>query len=448
MTTRRDFMRTAALGTAGAALSAGSAASLIPGLAQARTIAHGTVGTASFTYPGKELFDSFIPGQGDRNQVTLRQMLKDLGTPDFDVERYINSRQGAHLMKHSRMMMTMKDDMDPKVLAFWRGYGKGLIKTVHDLDTPRPWAAYVPVSALRPENRHRTYPLMLQIHEKGSLMGESYGHAFVCAEDEVILIAPFISGVSRSSRPGGNQIAQLGRTPENVDDVWAILQKAVDMFPVDRRRIYSTGFSHPGWMSTWLTMQHPEFFAGHMLNSHPWAYVWDFPGADLVARARKVKMPFIDIVGMKDYGFVYPVTSAVNQMTRNGHDHDRTAEQALLRPNFWFDINDCPPLSMEEARAAQGRAAGTPEHEIGMPLHHAQVVRIDDTRHFIGDSPSRDGVVRTRWIGIENVPHWPAGSYARLAWDFVKHFSRDPRTSASLWDGRTTPATPALTLQS
>lgn len=435
MTTRRQFI------TRGATACVSSL--FMPSLVRAAATAG-----ATYDYPGKELYEALIPGQPAGAATSLRTMLEHMGTPDFDLNRYINSRQGEHLIKHSRLMMTYQDDMAPQVVEFWRTYGKGLIKTVHDLDTEHPWAAYIPVSSLRPENRNRTYPMMFQIHEKPSLMGESYGHAFVCADDEVILISPFVKGISRSARPGGNVIGNLGRTPQDVSWCWDIIQKAIGMFPVDRSRIYSTGFSRPGWMSTWLTMQHPEFFAGHMLNSHPWAYVWDFPPADMVERATKVKIPFIDIVGQKDYGFVYPVTSAVNQLTRNGHDHDRTAEQAILRPNFWFGINDCPSVSMDEALSTKALPDNDPSRHIGMPLANKQVVAIDDTRHFIGDSPSRDGVIRTRWICIENVPHWPAGSYARLAWDFVKHFSRDTQTGASVWDGKTTPITSDLTMKS
>jgi poly(3-hydroxybutyrate) depolymerase len=418
-------------------------------------IAQEQAGAETYEYPEKQLFDrpfASIPNSG----MTLRGLLQRMSAPDpaVDIEKYINSRQGEHLIKHSRMMILYREGMDQSVLNFWKGYGKGLVKQIHDTDTPHPWASYVPVSAFRPENRHRTYPLVFQSHQKVDLMGESYGHAFVCAEDEVILVAPFsvVPAAQQPDHPYPNSPAMVlfppdGSTP-NLDFLWTILQKAVGTLPVDHSRIYATGFSMPGEMIVELTLEHPATFAGMIISPNMWPYRWNLPSREKIARMAEIKMPIINIAGKSDYGRPFPVYSAMNEDTPNGHDHDRTSEEALKRPNIWLAVNDCPAVTMEQALATKGLPHDNAQYHVGMPLTNPKTVAIDDTRHFIGDTASRDKVVRMRYVVMENVPHWPAGSFARIGWDFIKHFSRNTSTLESVWDGKDTPITGSLTMMS
>ncbi|MET8947896.1 alpha/beta hydrolase [Streptomyces sp. NPDC004542] len=388
-------------------------------------------------------FDERLPGlAGERD--TLRLTLEAMGDHTFDVDRYINSRQGRHFLEHN-VLLDHTDGMDPRVLRFWRTFGKGLVKRLHDADTDAPWYSYVPVSAFAPENRDRRYPLLLQVNRKTDLVAETYGHVFEAARDEVIVVipkaGPTMPGFVRDfSKPVyGDGPRELPPT----DDLWHVLRRATEELPSDTARTYVTGFSFPGFRAVGLALRHPEAIAGVVLNAHLYPFIWDLPGGELAERAAQLHMPLINIAGLCDYGHPYPVHHEQFEETNNGHDHDRTAQEAVDHANFWFGLNDCPAVdlgtALETARFPDERAA---ERTIGVPSAAAATLRLDDTPHHFVDVTARDGVPRVRLVAIENCPHWPHGTFARLGWDFIRHFSRDPVSGASVWDGQPEPFAP------
>jgi hypothetical protein len=76
------------------------------------------------------------------------------------------------------------------------------------------------------------------------------------------------------------------------------------------------------------------------------------------------------------------------------------------------------------------------EREIGAPVSRSKIAKIDDTEYYFGDFVSKDGVYRTRFISMDNIPHFVFGSMAEVTWQFLKHFSRDIKTGESKVDGK------------
>jgi poly(3-hydroxybutyrate) depolymerase len=310
------------------------------------------------------------------------------------------------------------------------------VKEIHDQNTAHPWVSYIPCSAFLPENRNRKYPYLFQVNFKNDLLAEGYGHAYVCAEDEVILVYPLVSSSWKEPTVRG----QEGRTMPKASDYWPMIDKSVEELPVDKTRMYVTGFSFPGFRAVALALERPGFFAALLLNAHLFPYIWDLPDQDAVQQLRKYKLPIINIAGMCDYGHPYPVYHAQHQLTNNGHDHDRTSETAMTRPNFWFQVNDCPEISLQEALATKSfDDSRMAERTIGLPSMHAGTMKVNDTNHHFADFESRDGVIRTRLVAVENCPHWMHGGFARMQWEFCRHFSRDAVTHESVWDGIAAP---------
>lgn len=387
-------------------------------------------------------FDVELPGLTGEGG-TLRTTLRAMGDHTFDVDRYIGSEQGRHFLEHN-VLLDHSDGMSASVQEFWRRHGKGLVKSLHDADGEAPWYSYVPVSA--EHDPERRYPLLLQVNRKSDLVAETYGHVFEAARDEVIVVIP----QARAAMPGfvkdfakpvyGDGPRELPPT----DDLWDVLQRAVAELPVDPARIYVTGFSFPGFRAVGLALRHPETIAAVLLNAHLYPFIWDLPGGELLRRASELHLPLVNIAGLCDYGHPYPVHHEQFEETNNGHDHDRSAQQALDHANLWFAVNGSRPFGLAEALATadlgDDRAA---ERTIGVPSVDAATLVLDDTAHHFVDVRSEDGVPRTRLVAIENCPHWPHGTFARLGWNFVRHFSRDPATGRSIWDGVEEPFAPA-----
>lgn len=382
-----------------------------------------------YSYEGIELLDKKT---SNLQEGTLKNMLCRMGDGTFDYEKYHHSKQGESFVRLNRLMVEYEDGLCPEVLEFWREYGQGTVKEYHDMDTDRPWVSYVPVSAALPQNKDKKYPYLFQVNFKGDLMAEGYGHAFVCAEDEVILVYPLVKPDWSEPVVRGHE----GRQMPKATDYWPIIDKSVDMLPVDKSRMYVTGFSFPGFRAVALAFERPTFFAAILLNAHLFPYIWDLPDSVKTGELMEAKMPMINIAGLCDYGHPFPLYHAQHEETNNGHDHDRTSEEAITRPNFWFKVNACSQISLEEAmetkQYAEERMA---ERVVGLPATKAATSVINDTNHHFTDFASDDGIIRTRFVAVENCPHWMHGDFARLQWGFCKHFTRDTATGKSVWDG-------------
>lgn len=381
-------------------------------------------------YEERTWFDRKLSTLDGEKQDTLRDLLVAMGDNTFDDEFYISSQQGAHFLKHHQLLLKYRDGMDNGVRNFWRNYGKGLIKELHDTDTDTPWMSYVPVSAHLPENRGKKYPLLFQVNRKTDFLAEGYGHAFICAEEEVILVYPYIY----PNTPVKLSLADEGRAMPKGENILKILERCLEQLPVDQGRMYLAGFSSPGFRAAAFACQHPSLFAGVMLNSFLFPYFWDLPSEEEQKEMGRCRIPVININGKCDYGRPVPVYQDLHENTNNGHDHDRTMEEAMLRPNLWFKANDCPTISLDKALETRTFSSERQaEKEIGLPCPKAYTHVIDDVNHYIADFPSRDGIVRVRLIAVENCPHWMHGSFARLQWNFIRHFSRDLSTGASIY---------------
>ncbi|NMO96575.1 hypothetical protein [Paenibacillus lemnae] len=389
-----------------------------------------------YNYENKEWFERPLKTLEDEGRKTLHELLVDMGDHTFNYEKYLHSKQGEHFLFHNQLLVKYTHGMDKGVLDFWKHYGKGLVKEIHDTDTDTPWVSYVPVSAYLPENKDRKYPYLFQMNRKTDFIAESYGHAFVCAEEEVILVYPYV----QPGAPFKLSLASEGRKMPSSDIYLKILDKSMEQLPVDRSRVYLTGFSSPGFRAVALACERPSLFAGIMLNSFLLPFIWDLPSEKKMAEMAACKLPIINIAGLCDYGQPYPVYQSQSGETNNGLDHNRTSEEAISRPNMWFRINDCPAVTLDEALATRDYGEDRrAEREVGIPASEAATVIIDDTNHYFADIESRDGIIRTRFIAVDNCPHWMHGSFARIQWDFVKHFSRDVSTGNSIFDGTPAP---------
>jgi hypothetical protein len=53
-------------------------------------------------------------------------------------------------------------------------------------------------------------------------------------------------------------------------------------------------------------------------------------------------------------------------------------------------------------------------------------------KHYEGTLYDKNGTAMIYMTGIEDQPHWPAASWAEMAWNFMKQFARNSDGSLTI----------------
>lgn len=378
--------------------------------------------------------------------------IRDLYTkfcPQVDLEALKNSDFFPALERMMEPVLDVPDERSPEVMAYWAK--RGIVKEFHGYDVPmdwdeyarktgyrwqaekynikqnehKIWTSFVPVSAFRPENKDRKYPVVFALHGacNNIFLVEGWGFVQEAAQREWIVIIPSME----------------------LDDILEeILQEAKKLYPVDESRVYATGFSYGGWASNRLGNQRPDIFAAVGPCGAPMDSAYNegvegdrepIPPFDGVARAPALGtyMPIINVYGDLD-GNRFPFYDFSGKKFPLGQLE--TPADLVGSVNHWARVNDAPEFRVEDVLALKGRTDISPaERDIGLPLAAdcRQSYVSDGVQYHTADLKSRDGVARIRILAEMNIPHWPTPEMARRILEFFSHFSRDPVTKASVY---------------
>lgn len=376
-------------------------------------------------------------------------------------------KEGGYIDAVDRMMepITMSlDDHSPEVIAYWAK--QGMVKEFHGANNPMSWTEYekdtgyhwrdtekqapqnafkkwnsfVPVSAFRPENKDKKYPVVIMLHGGFNPISviDGWGVPQEAAKREWIVIAPSLE----------------------LDDVLdEILQEAKELYPIDESRIYVCGFSYGGFMSNFLGNKRPDVYAAVCPCGAPLSNGFvdkaigpepqtPFDGVPR-ALAMNTYMPVMNIAGNLD-GCRFPLFS----VGENNNSPVRATKEGLIEGfNSWLKVNKAKEMSLEEVEAlgrkvkavypdkkpsdcyASGEGFTEEEANLGFPLEEGcgEKVVADGITNYIGSFPSEDGIVRTKVMVEMNMPHWPTPEMARQMFDFFSHFKRDRQTGESIY---------------
>lgn len=371
--------------------------------------------------------------------------IRDLYTtfnPEVDLEAL---KTGGYLKALEQMMepvLMSLDDQAPEVIAYWAKHG--MVKEFHgrnvpmswseykittgydwkkpDFDTPqnytKGWNSFVPVSAFAPENSGRRYPVVVVLHGGFNPISiiDGWGFPQEAAKREWIVIAPAIE----------------------LDDVLdEILEEAEKLYPIDKSRIYITGFSYGGFMTNTIACKRPDVYAAAAPCGAPLSNGWVDKAIggepqtpfDGVYRGKSY-MPVMNVIGNLD-GHRFPYYDYHGFMKNK--DGPETLIQGL---NHWCAVNQAPEISLEEVLALKGRKdISKAEENIGLPLSpdSRQTVIADGITNYIANLKSLDGVVRIKIMCEMNMPHWPTPEMVRQIFSFFSHFSRNRETGESIY---------------
>ena len=294
---------------------------------------------------------------------------------------------------------------------------------------PRTWYEYVPA---RLRNATDPVPLVFYLHGInccGLYGAEQSGWIKIAERDGVAVVFP---DATIEDRWNGWDDRRL---PSDMDFVMALIEHMDQVVPVDRRRIYVSGFSMGSMMSSALASAHPEVFAGAIaLNGPHQSYLTTLDQSapmllafkrtsvlrDLalsdeetsplraVADAKKdafaYRMPFVQFAGLCDgmglpSGRTWPLTEA-----------DESLWKGTLR--YWLAYNDCGELAFD-ATTPSGFASDTLEQE-------------GDRFNVQGWRSADEGApVLYRFVTVERLEHAVDPRALELGWAYVRDFARE-----------------------
>lgn len=382
----------------------------------------------------------------------LKNLLKMMGSEIFDAEAYAKSESFQGILENQECMNQYPDEGCPEVLKYWEE--RGLKKELHNAEcVENKWASYLPLEAVRAmENDtnaktatnaeaaaaaeppadaepERKYPLLFVMHGSGNpiYLAESYGYVHIAAREQMIVIIPETE------------------TPEKIDELFAYARAH---FPVDWSRVYMVGYSLGGFMTARHAIRWPERFAaagiGGMLfangptGTHTQNGV-DWPAetitAEMVERASKIKMPVCVCMGENEILGLLPATQDEPCFVPPGTDPEKKGDRIDLSGknkiasiNNWRQINGCARIPEETVRETAGLSADIVTEKLGFPFERTSVLLRENRSHYVGDCISPSGENLARFIGMGKSPHWPSGALAEMTWEFIRRFSRNPRT--------------------
>ncbi len=266
------------------------------------------------------------------------------------------------------------------VLMTWPNIDElGLTLTTHTVDG---FLVHDFVPEAVKENPDTPVPLVLVLHGFGDdplYTVKGCGWAVRAAEEGFVVIAPDYDS-------------------QNPEKILSVVDYAKKTYPIDKSRIYVTGFSMGGATTGILGLSHPELFAA---MSPMGATGASYEGADAAA----FDIPFCIIVGSIDTSNV--VTNEAGQPVIRGIDNGG------LKTLLDFNEIDCGKADYE----ANPYWGYTPDS-----LH----ILHDKGLSFEVNSFRKKGYVNpiVQLVTFIGAGHANADYMATIAWDFMKRFSR------------------------
>lgn len=292
---------------------------------------------------------------------------------------------------------------------------------------PRTWYEYVPE---RLRNTVEPIPLVLYFHGincMGLYGAEQSGWMDIADRDGFAVVFPDATVSMRWNGYFDN------RLPSDVDYVFALIEHMDSVHPIDRSRIYLSGFSMGAMFSNALAAAYPEHFAGVVAVNAPMVAYFQtleegIPGllkmqkasellkiehreeavspmhalADVKRAERSLPVPFVQFAGLLDNvgfnsGHVWPVVSE--------DDGDWAGTVA-----FWKRVNGATGELFDSATKT-GLAS--------------DAVSVDDRFYHQSWTDAQGHTVPYHLIAAERMPHAVDLREIELGWDIIKHFSRN-----------------------
>lgn len=383
-------------------------------IALAAALAVGLVGTAmaappapptkeadSYTgpiveYPDKELwFDSTIYG----GFYSAYQIMAGNGDDTFDIDAFINSKQGELLMsrvKYELALIGNKQHASQTMIDYWAA--QGVIETAYESDdATHEWITYVPEYMYYEANAGKTYPVVIGLHGNGNDLFTSMNLGFVhiCYEAGFIVLTP-----EAENSDARYMIANLDRYLDEMEAMG---------YPVDRSRVYVAGMSKGGQTTLATGLALSDTVAAIAPHSSVFGMLLEGTSIESQLQGQVHVMEGTISQDQLDASSGIPLWLQIGESDMNQLP---LAQGVIDSLNAWLKMNDCPTM-----------ATGTDENILGITADEVTTEEIDGTTYTFAKFYNTDGVETVVLVGIAGLPHWVSYSYPELAWNFMKQYA-------------------------
>ena len=395
----------------------------------------------------------------------IRAMLPNGSNGKADTEAFLNSPFGAVYTEAVRTRVALeKDPFGPAFLAYFESVG--LKAELHDAqDYFTRWATYTPLEAYTGAGRGKRYPLVI--------------YNMPLLQD----VTQFEFQMRLEQEAGRDKFIIANFQNTNWENVSAMIDRLIDTMPVDRERVYITGFSYGGYQATAAVLRVPWKFAAFAPCGNDIWREWDnwrvSYTQDEIETLRHVLVPFVQIVGEFEASNFVPL----NDWHARSHDQPRIRPEGEAGPvNPDYDPRR-EPCVCPQRRDADGRIINTPvsmmphpeegedphlyalrhlnlrlrtlgcqerdirrclsyldtpedefHHVLGFYADREQITEVLGHKHYIADLYNAEGLNTFRFVVWANGFHSVPVSMGSLIWDFFKQFRRDSATGKVVCD--------------
>ncbi|MBQ9031531.1 MAG: hypothetical protein IJ106_08805 [Parasporobacterium sp.] len=344
-------------------------------------------------YEDKALwFDSTVYG----GFYSPYQIVKGNGNEEFDIDLFINSEEGEKIMSLIRYELALLGDSEwasDEMIEYWAG--RGIVETVYNHDDhDHEILVYTPDYMLAEDNTD-VYPVIFCFHGGGGTLFEATDHGFVniAYDNGFIVVCP------------ENESIDFNYTVENLPAQLDWLEE--EGYPIDRTKVYTSGMSMGGWASITCGVKNADILAGAIVHSAANLGLSQVEGYEntwtLEEVAAAPQIPLYLEVGEKE-GPTTVLDETVYQVPYS--------DGMITGLNAWLEKDGCNP------------AEKTEDNNLGVTADRNYVETIDGAAYTFAEYDNADGVTMVKLACVENLPHWVSYSYAQIAWDFMKQFSR------------------------
>ena len=403
------------------------------------------------------------PETGEKFEA-WRKSLREAQDGTMDELRLLTSEYGDTMAQLAELRFRFEEDtMGEEILSFYKelgvrkefftgheAEGKGLGTVIEGEAFYDRWMLFTPIEAPEDPDAERKYPLVFWNHGGGNAIETD---EFATRFSQMVGKEKFILVILQDTR-------------------WQTISSKIDevaaRYPVDKERIYVSGYSQGGQATHSALLRIPEKLAAAVPSGAEIFQQWDHLDIKYtvpeVLNLRRCFVPTMLINGVSEFLAFLPVNhyrpvqfqpheegSAISLYQVPGHDRDAdptnppgkradkpfppegaSEEEAdrwkLGRLNLRMFAQHCKERDEEVCLGYRKTSEDVLHHKLGFYGDREETRVIGGVEHYIADMFHEDGTLAFRYCGIDNYPHWHSPYLAELAWEFMRMYRRDSAT--------------------
>jgi predicted esterase len=272
------------------------------------------------------------------------------------------------------------------------------------------WFDYLPEEVLNGTAPKGTVPLVLALHGGGDdprQYVDEIGLLSLAGKERFAIVAPEHQNIGFSMRGGINRMGQPNSRAEGILSkvLPRFVKYVLKQYPaLDPSRVYVTGYSMGGGATFRAVNGDPAVFAAAIpMAASPYTGT-----AEQVAQFQEAHLPIMFTTSSFDLGGAFNPAEGTIAVAYQNEINNYLGYNGMKKIDA-YDFKAYPISGFKADKMVTVKLNG----------------EYNNTRWYINNA---DGVPMVALSYTENLNHALYPEYAKIAWDFAKHYSRDPKT--------------------